>query len=51
MSDEPAWGKLVPLTMGIATHEMNLSITVIGRNPGCAVQINDKRLSGKHCQI
>ena len=26
-------------------------MVIIGRNPTCTIQINEKRLSGKHCQI
>ena len=42
---------LVPLTPGLPTHDLSESIILIGRVKDCHIQINDKRLSGKHCQI
>ena len=45
------WGKLVPLTPGLPTHELSDPVIVIGRLKDCDIQINDKRLSGKHCKL
>lgn len=50
--DSPeVWGKLTPLTPGLPTHELTEDIISIGRLKDCTIQINDKRLSGKHCHI
>ena len=48
---EVAWGKLVPLTPGLPTHQLSKPLVIIGRLKDCDIQINDKRLSGKHCQL
>ncbi len=39
------------MASGLAEHDLQKSIIVIGRVPTCDVVINDKRLSSKHCQI
>jgi pSer/pThr/pTyr-binding forkhead associated (FHA) protein len=49
--DEDSWGKLTPLSAGLPTFSLKDDLILIGRNPACSIQINDKRLSGKHCQI
>lgn len=45
------WGKLVPLTPGLPTHDLSDLVVVIGRLKGCDIMIKDMRLSGKHCKL
>ena len=41
----------MPLTPGLPTHELSESAVTIGRLKDCDIEINDKRLSGKHCRL
>jgi pSer/pThr/pTyr-binding forkhead associated (FHA) protein len=52
-SDKKAqvWAKLVPVSQGLTTAEIFVDSFIIGRNPECTLQIHEKRLSGKHCEI
>lgn len=53
LDDADSWGSLVPLvdTQPLPTYVLSKDETVIGRSGDCAICINDKRLSSKHCSI
>lgn len=49
--DSNSWAKLLPLSALLSSYDIAENLVIIGRYPTCTIQINDRRLSGKHCQI
>lgn len=41
----------MPLGVGLSSYELDKDLIVIGRVPTCDIQLNDKKLSSKHCQL
>ena len=51
LDESEGWAKLTSLSSGLSDYTLKELNITIGRNPTCSIQINDRRLSGKHCQI